>query len=57
MKKYVSPTLEIIHIETLEMIAVSGDETTVTLSETEYSGTFNSRGNIDVWGDDEETEE
>ncbi len=57
MKKYVSPTLEIIHIETLQMIAASGDETTVTISETEYSGTFNSRGNIDVWGDDEETEE
>ncbi len=57
MKKYVSPTLELIRVETLQMIAASGDETSVTISETEYSGTFNSRENIDVWGDEEETEE
>lgn len=55
MKKYIQPEMAIVVIETVQMIAASGDaKTDVTISDTSLDGTtFNSRI-FSVWGDDDE---
>lgn len=54
MKKYTKPSIKIVTIQTARMIASSGDVTNVSISETEYSGTFNARGGSGFWDDEEE---
>ena len=55
MKKYISPSIEVVRIETTRMIATSGDSKEVGRSETEYTGTFNARGSrFSSWSDEEE---
>lgn len=55
MKKYIKPSTEIIYIETMQMIAGSGDEQNMGITDTEYTGVFNSRGG-GFWDDEEEEE-
>ena len=55
MKKYISPSIEVVRIETTRMIATSGDPKEVGRSETEYTGTFNARrSRFSTWEDNEE---
>ncbi len=53
MKKYITPTVEIVLVSTVKMIAASGDTTEVTISDNELNNvTFGSRSN-NFWDDDE----
>jgi hypothetical protein len=54
MKTYIKPSTSIVVIETVHMIAASGDTRNVSISETEYDGTFNARRGGSSWGDDDE---
>ena len=54
MKKYTKPSIKVVIIQTTRMIASSGDTQNVGISETEYSGTFNSRGSSGLWDDEDE---
>ncbi len=54
MKKYTKPSIQVVTIQTARMIASSGDEKNVGISETEYDGTFNSRRGSGLWDDEEE---
>ena len=54
MKKYISPSIEVVRIETTRMIATSGDPKEVGRSETEYTGTFNARSSrFSSWDEEE----
>ena len=54
MKKYTKPSIKIVTIQTARMIASSGEIRNVSISDTEYSGTFNARRGGSSWGDDDE---
>ncbi len=55
MKKYTKPSIKIVTIQTARMIASSGEiKNDVNISETEYTGTFNSRGSSGLWDDEDE---
>lgn len=54
MKKYTKPSINVVTIQTARMIASSGDVKNVSISDTEYSGPFNSRGSSGLWDDEEE---
>jgi hypothetical protein len=54
MKKYTKPSIKVVTIQTARMIASSGETRNVNISETEYSGTFNSRGSSGLWDDEDE---
>lgn len=50
MKKYIKPSVEVIEMETAQVIANS-DGTTFSLSETETSSVYESRNRGAAWAD------
>lgn len=56
MKRYIIPAIATIKLETVKMIAASGDsKTDVSISNTVLEGvTFGARENGGLWDDDEE---
>jgi hypothetical protein len=53
MKKYTKPSVIVVTIQAARMIASSGDTRNVSISETEYDGTFNARRGSSSWDDEE----
>ena len=54
MKTYIKPTIDIIKIQTTQLIAASGDTTNMGISDTTIdSGTFRSREYSDDFFDEE----
>lgn len=54
MKKYIKPSVDIVELENVSLMAASGDEVNTTLSdETPNDVSFHSR-NFSLWDDDTE---
>ncbi len=57
MKKYIKPISKVVNIQPATVIATSGDTTTLGISNTEYSGTFNARSSrLSTWEEQESNE-
>ena len=54
MKKYIKPSMSITAVELQQMIAASGDEQAIGITNTTFSGTFNSRERDGGWFEEDE---
>lgn len=53
MKKYIKPSMDIVKLENVSLLAASGNELNTTLSDETPDGTFHSR-KFSLWDDAEE---
>ncbi len=51
-QKYTEPNVQVIKIQTAQLIAASGDTQTLGITNTEYSGSFNGHEDDSDWEDE-----